>query len=288
MPTNKTPAIGRFAPSPSGDLHLGTLVGAVVSWWHVRRQGGRWLLRIDDLDPPREVPGSADRIIAGLARCGLEADGPILYQSQRADAYRKAIEALQARGLVFSCWCTRRELREAGHLHRDGQCLHGPVAERPPALRLRVPPGKIRFQDLVCGPVEQDVRRDIGDFVLQRADGVVSYHLATAVDEAWLGITEVIRGRDLLNSTPRQVLLLQLLRLPVPQYGHVPVVLDAGGRKLCKSSGDAPLNLSSPESAIRAALTHLAFPEPPASVREPGALLHWSLQHDPEGLFRPP
>lgn len=249
--------IGRFAPSPTGKLHLGTLVAALGSWLHVRQRGGSWLIRVDDIDPAREHPGSAEQIVAGLAHCGLHADAPVLHQSTRLAAYRAALEELQARKLVFECWCSRSDLAAAGQVHRDGRCVRGPDPERPPALRLRVPPGIISFDDLVYGPRQQDVREAIGDFVLRRADGCWSYHLASAIDEAHMGITEVIRGFDLLASTPRQILLQRLLGLPSPAWGHLPLVMGTDGDKLSKSGNGPELDTGNPVAALNAALAHL-------------------------------
>ena len=248
---------GRFAPSPTGNLHLGTLVAALGSWLHVRQRGGRWLIRVDDIDPAREHPGSAERILAGLQRCGLHADQAPLFQSTRLSAYRQALENLTARGLVFECWCSRRDLAAAGRVHRDGHCLRDPDPERPPALRLKVPPGEILFEDRVYGLQRQDVREAVGDFVLRRADGCWSYHLACALDEGYQEITEVIRGHDLMDSTPRQILLQQLLGLPIPAYGHLPLVMGNDGEKLSKSGNGPELDMHDPVTALNAALDHL-------------------------------
>lgn len=274
---NPERVVGRFAPTPSGDLHLGTLVAALGSWLHARRQGGSWLVRIDDIDPLREVPGSAAAILAGLARCGLEPDAPPLYQSTRGPAYAAALAALEAQGLVFPCWCSRRELELAEGIHRDGRCLHPPDPERSPALRLRTPPGVIRFHDGFCGEIAEDVRASVGDFVLRRADGCWSYHLACAVDEAYLGVSEVVRGRDLLASTARQILLLRLLDLPVPHYAHLPLVLDERGVKLSKSARTAALDLGDPCAALRRALAPLGL-GPAASLDTTEGILAWALE----------
>ena len=254
---NPDRGVGRFAPSPTGNLHLGTLVAALGSWLQVRHKGGRWLIRVDDIDPAREHPGSAQRIVTGLARCGLIPDAPVLYQSTRLSAYQRALDALREQGHVFECWCSRRDLADAGEVHRDGQCLRGQDPERPPTLRLKVPPGVVGFEDRICGPQQQDVREEVGDFVLRRADGCWSYHLACAVDEAHQGITEVVRGHDLLDSTPRQILIQRLLGLPSPDYGHLPLVLGTDGEKLSKSGNGPVLDLHNPVAALNAALAHL-------------------------------
>lgn len=275
MHNTSTGHVGRFAPTPSGELHLGTLVAALGSWLRARQQDGQWLVRIDDIDPPREVPGSGERILKALERCGLQADRPPLYQSSRHAAYAQALQSLDARGLVFECWCSRQDL--AGSIHRDGHCVRTPDPARAPALRLRTPPGDITFQDLLCGPVRQDVRQRVGDFVLRRADGCWSYHLACAVDEAHMGITEVIRGRDLLPSTARQILLMRLLDLPVPVYGHLPLVLGADGSKLSKSDHNASLDLSDPAASVARALVHLGCKPSPAATGNTALLLDQAI-----------
>ncbi|MGB8716591.1 MAG: tRNA glutamyl-Q(34) synthetase GluQRS [Rhodanobacteraceae bacterium] len=256
--------VGRFAPSPTGNLHLGTLVAALGSWLRARQQAGRWLVRIDDIDPSREHPGASERILAGLELCGLVADQAPLYQSTRIQAYQRALSTLQAQGRVFECWCSRRDLADAGQLHRDGRCLRGPDPGRPPAMRLAVEPGEIAFDDVICGPVREDVRETVGDFVLRRADGCWSYHLACAMDEPHMGITEVIRGHDLLPSTARQILIQRLLRLPSPAYGHLPLVMGSDGEKLSKSGNGPELDLSDPATSLRNALVHLGQTPPPA------------------------
>lgn len=273
---NAPACTGRFAPTPSGPLHLGSLATAAASWLHARRRGGRWLVRVDDIDPDREVAGATGAILTGLARCGLAADAPPVHQARRGSLYGRALEQLRTAGHVFPCWCSRSELRAAQAAHRDGRCLHGPVPGRAPALRLRVPPGVTRFHDLVRGPVAQDVRAEVGDFTLRRADGCWSYHLACAVDEAALGVTEVVRGDDLLASTPRQLLLLQLLGLPAPRYAHLPLMRDACGGKLGKSTGAAPIDLRQPAAALRSALVHLGCVPPPGPAGT-AELLAWAL-----------
>lgn len=275
------PVVGRFAPTPSGDLHMGTLVAALASWLHARRQGGQWLIRVDDIDPPREVAGSAQNILDGLARCGLRPDQPPLYQSSRHQAYQQAIVRLDSLGLVFPCWCSRRDLAAAQQMHRDGQCLRSADPSRAPALRLKTPPGEIHFDDLRCGPIREDVRDSVGDFVLRRADGCWSYHLACAVDEAYMQVTEVIRGRDLLASTARQILLLRLLDLPEPRYGHIPLVVDSEGVKLSKSNHNASADLSNPAALLRRALAHLGCNMELRSGESVTTLLEHARNHCP-------
>ena len=249
---------GRFAPSPTGDLHPGSLLAALGSWLLARAHGGQWLVRIEDIDPPREVPGAADRQLADLAAFGLRPDGPVVRQSTRHALYRDALDRLLAGGQAFACHCSRSELAATGGLHR--RC----VARRPrphPAIRLRVPDGtRVAFDDLVQGPQEQDVAAAAGDFVLLRADGCWAYQLAVVVDDADQGITDVVRGADLLDSTPRQILLRRALGLPTPRYAHLPLLLDAGGRKLSKSDAATPLDPANPLPALRAAWVALGQP----------------------------
>ena len=248
---------GRFAPSPTGELHFGSLVAALASWLRARQQGGTWLVRVEDIDPPRELPGSAASILAALGRLGLDADGPPLYQSRRGDAYAASLQHLRDEGVAFPCWCSRAELEGAGTVHRDGHCVAPGHDDRPPAWRLRVPDVDIEFDDGLQGPQRQNVREVVGDFVLKRADGLWSYQLACVVDDAFQRITEVVRGADLLDSTPRQILLQRLLGLPTPAYLHLPLAVDADGRKLSKSSDAAPLDLGDPRATLAAALRFL-------------------------------
>jgi len=242
---------GRFAPSPTGPLHAGSLLAAFGSWLLARHAGGEWLVRIEDIDPPREVPGVATEQLQALAAFGFQSDGPVLRQSERGDAYRQALDALLASGAAFACHCSRSELAAAGGIHRA--C----VATRPrsdPAIRLRVPAGSsVVFDDAIQGRVRQDVAREVGDFVLLRADGCWAYQLAVVVDDAAQGITDVVRGADLLDSTPRQVLLQRTLSLPTPRYAHLPLVVGADGRKLSKSLAASPVDPADPLPALRTA-----------------------------------
>ncbi|ASR44546.1 tRNA glutamyl-Q(34) synthetase GluQRS [Xanthomonas citri pv. mangiferaeindicae] len=243
---------GRFAPSPTGPLHAGSLVAALGSWLMARRSGGQWRVRIEDVDRPREVAGAADAQLAMLRACGLEWDGEIVRQSTRDALYQSALDRLLADGHAFVCHCSRSALAAAGGIHR-GRC----VASRPrpdPAIRLRVPPGtRIAFDDGLRGRIEQDLWAEVGDFVLRRADGLWAYQLAVVVDDADQGITEVVRGADLLDSTPRQILLQQRLGLPTPRHVHLPLLRDAAGRKLSKSLGAQAPDPADPLPALRAA-----------------------------------
>lgn len=252
------PYRGRFAPSPTGDLHFGSLVAALASFLRARQLGGQWLLRVEDIDPPREVAGSTRGILATLAALGLRSDQPPLYQSQRGHAYAAALQALREAGHAFPCWCSRAALTEAGP-HRDGRCLHAP-SRRPPAWRLRAPDVEIAFEDGLQGGFRQNLREAVGDFVLLRGDGLWSYQLACVVDDAQQGISEVVRGCDLLDSTPRQIYLQSLLGLPTPAYLHLPLATDRAGSKLSKSAGTPAVDPHDPCATLAAALRFLGQP----------------------------
>ena len=242
---------GRFAPSPTGPLHFGSLVAALGSWLMARDAGGAWWVRIEDLDPPREVPGAAEDQLRTLAGFGLVSDAPVVRQSERHDHYRTALDRLLADGLAFGCVCSRSALAAGGGVHRA--CVPGP-ARAETAVRLRVPDGSVvAFDDALCGRFAQDVSTDVGDFVLLRADGCWAYQLAVVVDDAEQGITDVVRGADLLDSTPRQILLQRALGLPTPRYAHLPLIVDADGRKLSKSLAAVPVDGDDPLPALRLA-----------------------------------
>ena len=271
--------VGRFAPSPTGALHFGSLVAALASWLDARAAGGTWQLRMEDLDRQRERPGAAAAILRQLEAAGLEWDGPASYQSARAAFYDQALERLQRAGLTYPCSCTRREMADSalaidGSRVYPGTCRNGLAAGRSArALRLRTPEEPIRFTDRLQGVIVQSVAREVGDFVLRRADGAYAYQLAVVVDDAEQGITDVVRGADLLDSTPRQILLQRLLGLPTPRYLHVPVAVDAAGEKLAKQSGAA---IAGADEFSRA-LTFLGHAAPGSlPVRE---LLAWARQH---------
>ena len=255
MPANPIPPAtayrGRFAPSPTGDLHFGSLLAAFGSWLLARRAGGTWLVRMEDLDPPREVPGAAERQLATLAAFGLHSDEPVVRQSARGERYQAAIERLLVQGLAFECHCSRSALAANGGIHRACLTRNQRVE---PAIRLRVPDGSVvAFDDLVHGRQLQDVAHEVGDFVLKRADGYWAYQLAVVVDDAEQGITDVVRGADLLDSTPRQILLQRALGLPSPRYAHLPLVLGRDGRKLSKSDAALPVDPLDPLPALHAA-----------------------------------
>ena len=270
---------GRFAPSPTGQLHFGSLVAAVGSWLCARHAGGQWLLRMEDLDPPREVAGTAVDIVMALAAFGLVADAPPLFQSQRTAAYDEAFDRLRAAEQVFPCHCSRSQLAAAGGIHRDGQCVtvsqaHRPGAVRKPAWRLRVPDLQVSFDDALLGTQRESLRDSVGDFVIRRADGVYSYQLACVVDDAFQEITEVVRGQDLLESTARQIWLQRCLGLPTPAYRHLPLVLDAEGNKLSKSSSAWPIYRTDATAALRRALAFLGRPLPDVPTDVASLLAH--------------
>jgi glutamyl-Q tRNA(Asp) synthetase len=251
---------GRFAPSPTGQLHFGSLVAAVGSWLCARHAGGQWLLRMEDIDPPREVAGSAAGILAALPAFGLVADAPVLFQSQRIAAYEAAFTRLQTTDQLFPCWCSRSDMAANGDMHRDGRCVAAKASDRPPAWRLRVPDIDVTFDDVLQGPQRQNLRESAGDFVIRRVEGFYSYQLVCVVDDAFQGITEVVRGSDLLDSTARQIWLQRCLGLPTPRYLHLPLALDANGAKLSKSGQAHPVDPADPLSALRRALAFLQLP----------------------------
>ncbi|CAB3753771.1 tRNA glutamyl-Q(34) synthetase GluQRS [Paraburkholderia humisilvae] len=272
---------GRFAPSPTGPLHFGSLVSALASWLDARAHHGGWLARIEDIDGPRTVRGAAEDILATLERFGMRADEPPVWQSRRTAHYERAFAQLQAVGLAYPCSCTRKEIADslvrahARHttLAYPGTCRSGLHGKAPRAWRLRVPdssnanasasptdnPAVIHFDDRWQGPQSQNLATEVGDFVLYRADGQWAYQLAVVVDDAEAGITHIVRGADLLDSTARQIYLQRCLGMPTPSYLHVPVVVNEQGEKLSKQTGAHPLDASQPLDALQAAARHLGL-----------------------------
>ncbi len=281
---------GRFAPTPSGPIHFGSLVAAVGSYLEARTRGGEWLVRIEDLDPPRCRPGAADEILRSLERLGLTWDGRVVHQSSRTDAYRAAFDRLRSEGRLLACRCSRAQLaalpenrrRVPGEeLAHPAPCVPGSHrAANVPAWRFRASDLDIAFVDRVQGPQGQNVARCGGDFVVRRRDGLFAYQLAVVVDDAAQGITDVVRGADLLDSTPRQILLQQALQLPRPTYMHLPLAVDASGVKLSKS-GDAPAVLhAAPAAPIVVALEFLRQDPPAGLGRAPlDEVWNWALEH---------
>ena len=261
--------VGRFAPSPTGPLHFGSLIAAVGSYLHAKKAAGRWLVRIEDIDRPREVPGAADDILRTLDALGFHWDGPVEKQSQRLELYEHALDRLSARQLIYPCSCSRgaiAALAIGGDEPRyPGLCRRGPRdASQALALRLRVEPGVVAFTDSLQGRIEQDVSAAVGDFVVKRRDGLHAYHLAVVVDDADQGITEVVRGADLLDSTPRHILLFQALELSVPVYAHLPLAVDSEGRKLSKSQQSLAIDIRHASIALWHALDFLRQSPPPS------------------------
>ncbi|HEY0685201.1 MAG TPA: tRNA glutamyl-Q(34) synthetase GluQRS [Steroidobacter sp.] len=282
---------GRFAPSPTGPLHFGSLVAAVGSYLSARQAGGEWLLRIEDLDTPREVPGSADLIIRTLDALGFEWTGSILRQSSRREAYEAATQQLLNNGQAFLCSCTRSELQAAqsseprlfdtDELRYPGWCREGPrVPGRKTAVRLFVPLGETAVTDLLQGRFTVDVSAEVGDFVIRRRDGLHAYQLAVVIDDAFQGISAVVRGADLLHSTPRQVILQRMLSLSSPVYAHLPVATDVNGIKLSKSAGAAAIDIARPTYELWRALEFLQQ-APSPELRRAGlaTLWEWAIKH---------
>jgi glutamyl-Q tRNA(Asp) synthetase len=274
---------GRFAPSPTGPLHFGSLVAAAASYLDARACGGDWLLRIEDLDTARNVPGAADAILRALEAFALHWDGPVEYQSRRMPLYREALERLRAGGHLFGCACSRREIADStlgrdGARRYPGTCREGlPAGRNARAFRLRVEQGRVAticVEDRLLGRVCQDVAQEVGDFVVLRADGRVAYQLAVVVDDADQGVTDVVRGADLIDSTPRQVYLQRLLGLPLPRYLHLPVALNAAGEKLSKQSLARALHGERPEEIVWDVLAFLGH-APPADMRGVGLTELW-------------
>lgn len=276
---------GRFAPSPTGALHFGSLVAAVGSYLDARSQGGEWLLRIEDLDPPREVAGAADDILRTLEAFGFEWDGTILYQSQRLEAYGDAVTDLLHRHLAYPCGCSRKEIALKGRTGPEGPiypglCRAGLAAgKKPRSVRLRTLPEPISFEDRIQGSLQQSVENEVGDFVIRRADGHYAYQLAVVLDDASQGINQVVRGCDLLISTPRQIQLQTLLELPIPSYAHLPLAVDASGAKLSKQAKSLPVERKAPQSSLLAALAFLNQPLPEDGVPDIKTLWQWATAH---------
>lgn len=279
---------GRFAPSPTGALHFGSLLAATASYLDARRAGGHWLVRIEDLDPPRVVPGAADDILRTLERFGFQWDGPVLYQSARLPAYQAAVEQLLRNDAAYPCSCSRSELQAAqaqshgsDELKYPGWCRQGPRhPSRAIAIRLRVADGITRWRDMIQNECSFDVGNEVGDFIIRRRDGLHAYQLAVVVDDAFQGITTVVRGADLLSSTPRQMILQQQLALATPAYAHLPVAIDANGIKLSKSTGAAAIDITRAPLALWQALDVLRQRPPPDLRRASLATLwDWAIHH---------
>ena len=258
--------VGRFAPSPTGLLHAGSLVAALASWLDARAHQGSWLVRIEDVDTPRCIPGAGEQILNQLARCGLVPDGPVLWQSQRGEIYQQALDQLIAQGLAYPCGCSRKDIEAAQTSPTErhhaqvypGTCRVGLNGKPARAWRLNVQavrkarglPAVTCWTDRRLGEQAEDVEKEVGDFVLRRADGLWAYQLAVVVDDAAQGVTDVVRGEDLADNTARQIMLQQALGLPTPRYMHTPLVLGANGEKLSKQNGAQALDLTDPQAAL--------------------------------------
>ncbi|MEY2631522.1 MAG: hypothetical protein RIR00_176 [Pseudomonadota bacterium] len=293
---------GRFAPSPTGALHFGSLIAAVGSYLEARSQGGEWGLRIEDVDTPRNVPGADLDILRTLEAFGFEWDGEVVWQSQRRDAYAAALAQLQAAGLAYPCACSRKEIAALGRqtaidggLVYPGRCRDGlPPTRSPRAWRLRTEATPLRFHDAIQGEQQQCLERDVGDFVLLRADGPFAYQLAVVVDDGWQGITHVVRGADLLDSTPRQIHLQRCLGLPQPEYAHLPVAVNAAGEKLSKQTLAPALNPAQAPALLWAALDFLNQ-APPKELQQASlpplwdwAIAHWRCERISGTRHQPP
>jgi len=277
---------GRFAPSPTGPLHFGSLVAAVGSYLEAKCRGGEWLVRMEDLDPPREQPGAADAILRTLEACGMAWDGMLMYQSHRSGAYRAALARLETQGLVYACSCSRREIADSvlvpdGGFIYPGTCRNGLARGKiPRATRLRVSHELIAFEDAVQAKICQDLAAEVGDFVLSRADGLFAYQLAVVVDDAEQGITDVVRGADLVASTPRQIYLQRLLGLPTPRYLHLPAAVDSNGEKLSKQTRAAPVDERDPVPILAQVMDFLGQAPPAQLGNAPLAeFWHWAFTH---------
>ena len=295
--------IGRFAPSPTGPLHAGSLVAALASWLDARAQGGQWLVRMEDVDTPRCVPGADQRILQQLASCGLASDAPVMWQSHRGDAYQAALDDLIAQGWAYPCGCSRKEIEDAqalmGHTRArhqaavyPGTCRNGLNGKTARAWRLNVQrviadlnlSVPCLWQDRWLGPQQQDVAQEVGDFVLRRADGLWAYQLAVVVDDGAQGITHIVRGADLTDNTARQIVLQRALDLPTPSYMHTPLVWGDNGEKLSKQNGAEALDLSDPLQALAQAAKVLGLQTQQSSVT--AALAEWTAHTQSRNAMR--
>ena len=278
---------GRFAPSPTGLLHIGSLLTAVASYADARSNGGKWLVRMEDLDLPREMPGAASHILHTLEAFGFEWDGEVAYQSRRYALYEETLCRLKTAGLVYPCHCSRKDWQAGARRGADGfvyngRCRH--PGQRPalqgkqPAWRIRVPDRVIGFSDGIVGGYAQNLAGDIGDFVLLRADGYWAYQLAVVADDAEQDVTHIVRGQDLLVSTPRQIYLQQCLGVPTPRYAHLPLLTNTQGQKWSKQTLAPALDLNRREQLIRQVFRYLNLPEAPETDR-PAELLDWAVAH---------
>lgn len=277
--------IGRFAPSPTGPLHFGSLLAATASFLDARAHKGKWLLRMEDLDKPREVAGAADDILRTLTAFSFQWDGEVAYQSQQLQRYQAILEDLQQQQLVYPCGCSRREIANIAKAGSDGLiypgiCRDGLQGKPARSWRLLVPETTISVEDKIQSTVQQHLSRDVGDFILRRADSIFAYQLAVVADDAWQGVTHIVRGADLLESTPRQILLQRYLDYPEPSYAHLPVATDHGGRKLSKQNRAEPVRIEDNGRVLCEVLTLLGL-QPPTDLASAtlADIWSWAIQH---------
>ena len=280
MTACSTPAYtGRFAPTPSGHLHFGSLVAALASYLDARSVGGRWLLRMEDLDPPREMPGAQAAILDALERYGFEWDGELVRQSDRHDAYAHVLDRLFSQGLAYACTCSRKQLEGYNGIY-PGFCRNAGHSIENAAIRLRVPELQYAFKDRVQGEFRQHLGREVGDFVIRRRDGLYAYQLAVVLDDTWQGVTDIVRGADLLDSTPRQLYMQELLGLSQPRYLHVPLIVQPDGHKLGKSYRSPPLTADQATPLLLRALRTLGQKtDAGLEHASPREILNWGIQH---------
>lgn len=272
--------VGRFAPSPTGPLHIGSLTSAVASYLHARQANGEWLVRIEDIDPPREVAGASDRILAALEALDLHWDRSVLYQSSRLEAYAGAAQGLLDSGLAYHCSCSRRQLRTQGATRYPGRCRTRTTHRGPTALRVRVDDAEEAYVDALQGVVRNTLHESTGDFVIMRRDGLPAYHLAVVLDDAFQDVTTIVRGIDLLDTTAAHRHLRRLLKLPDPRYLHLPVIVNALDQKLSKQTGARGVDSGSPAELAATALDYLGA-SVPGDLRgaRPAHLWQWAQRH---------
>lgn len=277
--------IGRFAPSPTGPLHFGSLLAALASYLEAKTQGGLWLVRMEDIDKPREMAGAADHILHTLEKFGFEWDGEVAYQSQRIAFYQDSLSELKANALIYPCDCSRREIADSAQHGIDGliypgTCRHKSNVKIPHASRIAVDSEPIRFNDTIQSNIQQNLAHDVGDFVLKRADGLYAYQLAVVADDFAQNITHVVRGADLLDSTPRQIYLQQKLGYPTPQYTHIPVASNLAGEKLSKQTLAPAIDTLQAPMLITQALSFLGQrPPKDLSTNNIGDIWQWAKDH---------
>ena len=272
--------VGRFAPSPTGPLHFGSLVAALASYLDAKAHDGKWLVRIEDLDPPREISGSSTRILEQSQIFAMNWDGEVMFQSARLSAYKRTLQQLERQGYCFHCDCSRKRVSALNGVY-DGFCRGRELASGSDvAIRVRTNPLLIQLTDRIQGDYTQNIEHEVGDFILQRKDGLLSYQLAVVVDDAAQGITHVVRGHDLLSSTPRQIYLQRLLGLAIPSYAHIPIIVNDLGQKLSKQHFAQAIDCANASSLLASALQSLGMKPPPSlNKTTPSFLLEWGVEH---------